>query len=291
MTTIGTTYPKVLRVASIRDKNNMAINPEAQIFRDLERAEGKPEEILTPAERYVERVVVKQMDDLRPRFKDFKYTKQVKEHQEELRHKILEEERISGRSLSDRSRRGKIAEALIFNCIEMNNWFGENCATVAASEYDDLCQGTDVVLEFDRGDKIVRLAVDVTIKQDPSDKKHEVLEGIENGELTRLQYFVSELDETQGQVSRIPKIILQLDVPTIQRLCRLISNHKKAELARDQVQYDFLREAQEQLEDQIDHAQDYFREKPYRESNIVINRIQEALDVICEIQKNKKELA
>lgn len=258
----------------------MAINPEIQIFRDLERQEGRPQEILTPAERYVEQTQVKQMDELRPQFSDFKLTPEVRRDQAALENKKQEWARLHGK---ERSRRGKIAEALIFHCIEMNDWFGKNCTTVAASEYDDYCRGTDIILEFDRGDKIVRLAVDVTILPNTREKENEVLEGIERGTLTQLKYFISEMDKTQGQISRLPKIILKMDVPKIQELSRLIASGNKEKLAQSKIKEDLVEEAEKQLMEQIGHAQKYFQKEPYRESDIVIGRIKEVLDVIQEI--------
>lgn len=264
----------------------MAISPEVHIFRHLEREEGKPQEILTPAERYVEQTQVKQMDELRPTFSDFKLTPEVRRDQTILENKKQEWARFYGK---ERSRRGKIAEALIFYCIEMNDWFGKNCTTVAASEYDDYCRGTDIILEFDRGDKIVRLAVDVTILQNTREKENEVLEGIERGILTQLKYFISEMDETQGKISRLPKIILKMDIPKIQELSRLIASGNKEKLAQSKIKEDLLEEAEKQLTEQIGHAQKYFQREPYRESDIVIKRIQEVLELFKEIQK--KELS
>lgn len=267
----------------------MAINPEIKIFANLERAEGPPQEILTPAERQVMQTIVREMKEARPRISEFSYSPLEKaKDQAALRAKIEEEERSSGKKLSDRSQRGILAEALVYHCVEMHNWFGENCATVATSEYDDHLNGADLVLEFDVEGKVVRLAVDVTLQDNTTEKENEVLLGVEDGELTKLKYFASEIEGKRGKFSKIPRIILKMDVPTVQELSRLIVDKKKEQLAKHKVQADFLAEAKRQLKDQIKHAEDYYLEVG-KDSTSVIRHLQEVLDVLESISTNKKE--
>ncbi len=272
----------------------MAINPEAKIFAQLEREEGPPQEILTPAEVYVERVIYSQMERDRPRFEDFRGP-DVLNDKIALKNKLAEEERLRGRTYVERSRRGRLAETLIYHCAEMHNWFSQECATVPASEFDDHLNGTDIVFEFDRGDKVVRLAVDVTIASNINDKKNEVLSKVESGALTELKYFISAVEDNpdtgkpkQGRMVRIPKVILHMDVPTVQRLCRLLADNKRAELARSNVQNDLIFEVRLQLEEQIAHAQKYCL-KMGKDPSPVVKRLQEVLAIIQEIEENKKE--
>lgn len=47
-------------------------------------------------------------------------------------------------------RRAQLLEALLTEQIELSDWFGDNVMTIIPSEYDDLFNGIDLAVEFEK---------------------------------------------------------------------------------------------------------------------------------------------
>ncbi len=154
--------------------------------------------------------------------------------------------------------RGKILETIIRRQAELSNWLGDNCHTVATTEYDDRANHVDFVVEWEKPDgQICRLAVDITTTEDPGivNKKEELIEEeIERGTLTTVKYFESEADQTKGKIEQLPRVVLAVDRQSIQKLCKDLVREKPKELAKSPEQLLLLKEIRLQMVDQIEYA-------------------------------------
>jgi hypothetical protein len=139
----------------------------------------------------------------------------------------------------------EILEAIIFEAIEQQNWFGENAFTIKTSRFDDIKNGIDTVVEFveeDSSASHLALAVDATFNQD-LDKKFDRIKGeIDRGELATIKYFISDNMHFRGELKNIPRAVVGAEVKTIKELARLWIERKNKELAEHPILFQVLEE-------------------------------------------------
>ena len=101
-----------------------------------------------------------------------------------------------------------IFEWIINDGIELDEYFGENAFTKKTSEYDDLVNKVDIIVEFhdqEEGRQASYLAVGVdgtfSSSQETQAKKFlEIKREIDRGELGRIKYFVSDYVGFRGEL-------------------------------------------------------------------------------------------
>lgn len=223
------------------------------------------EEDLTDAELEIERTLVRQVQEYKPKSpKTKKFKKETHE-------------------------RAIIAEAIIADRAEKDNWFGENCFIALASEYDDVYNHTDLILEFDEEGGVTRLAVDVTTAENYETlekKRINIRKDIESGKLTSLKYFISEIDDTQGKISGLPRIIINISKEDVKELSELIVNKENKKLSKHPIQDEILQDVKDQLESELEYAEIYFKRFPKNKS-FVLRKHRKALEIINKIIKEK----
>ena len=259
--------------------------------REFHKDKGYREEHLTPAERYLEARLVPSLEQYRPSFKDFSYSKaEIERDQRQLQEKK--------NRLEKSYRRPKILEAMMFE-MQQHDWFGEDAEIVLTSEFDDYLRGTDLVLEYERDGKVFRLAMDVSMcggtERDIVGKRENIREGIEEGRLTSLKYFQSEKDSTKkGTIYEIPKVIIGMTTEDMQELSKTLVQKLKQEkgssqeLSQSPAQIKLLREIKKQLEEEIQYAEYYFKKnyRPYGQR--IIGRHTAILEIIDSVLAEKE---
>jgi hypothetical protein len=140
---------------------------------------------------------------------------------------------------------------LIIHEADMNDWFGPDARMIRASRYDDIKNGVDEVIAFDRGDGVLytALAIDATTATSYTEKFRRIKKDIDSGFLAELKYFEDDTgtQHFHGQLKRVPRIVLEADVSTVQSLATLWLEKRKDELANHRVQLKLLVEVVEQL--------------------------------------------
>ena len=146
----------------------------------------------------------------------------------------------------------QIFEAIICDQGELANWFGESAVTVKSARYDDLKNGIDLIIEFECDnpeDSRLALAVDITF--DSFDKLHEKLDrikrGVEEGKLSYVKYFNSEITKTKGDIRGIPKTVIGADPKTLYKLMDLWVNEEEKKLEKHPIQFMILDQIMAQL--------------------------------------------
>jgi hypothetical protein len=150
-----------------------------------------------------------------------------------------------------------IFEAMIFDQGESSEWFGENAFLISTSEYDDVINGVDVVVEWDQDSGVSRMAagIDVTFNHDVQKKIHAIKKSILAGNLGVIKYFKSEVSKIRGEVSEVPRIILGADVDTVRELTNEWAVDNNKALSKHPVQFQFFDEAISQCRYFIDFAE------------------------------------
>lgn len=134
------------------------------------------------------------------------------------------------------TKRAEIAEALISEQIELSDWFGPEATTFVPSEFDDLRNGVDIAVEFEReeGFKHLALGVDITSSLEGLTKKIlRVKERIGKGELTSIKYFLSDRSHIRGELGKIPLFIIGLSPKVINELSELWLTAHASRLLKD----------------------------------------------------------
>ncbi len=246
------------------------------------------EEPLADTELEIERTLVRRTKEYKPNLDDFDDIYSLAEIDKDKERLAKQKEKEQ----KETHERALILEAILADQIEKSNWFGENCCTVLASNYDDRFSHTDLILEFNQKEKIVRLAVDITMAENPEileTKRTYIKEDIEKGQLTNLKYFASEIDPNiKGRILGIPRIIIGVDKGLIHKLSGMIVSKKTKKLAEDAIQLNLLKAIKSQLENEIKYAKLYFR-KNIKKRISVANRHQEVLKIINQVLEQKEK--
>ncbi len=201
------------------------------------------------------------------------------------------------------SKRAEIVEALISEQIELSDWFGPEAATFVPSEFDDLKNGIDIAVEFEReeGFKHLALGVDITSSIEGLTKKILIAkERIREGQLTRIKYFVSDRSHIRGELGKIPLFIIGLSPKVINELSELWLTAHAPRLQKDTTglseetiahQREMARIAQQKLArhrvrelvlDEISNQAQIFRDYALQNNqNVAAEKFQGVLNIIA----------
>lgn len=109
--------------------------------------------------------------------------------------------------------RASALEIIIADQAELNNWFGEQSLITRTTEFDDLANGVDSVVEFDLGEDVperLALAIDASTSASPdviAEKMKKRFEKVVSGDLAEVKYFRSQIDDAVGPIAAIPVVI------------------------------------------------------------------------------------
>lgn len=156
------------------------------------------------------------------------------------------QENVEAKRLAD------LFEALVLDLGELSDWFGENAFTIKTSLYDDYVNGVDMVIEFRGGEEesatYLGVAADVTFSSNATEKFEKIRGHIDNGELGKVKYFSSEHMETQGELTKLPEVVIGVSKKTVMELSELWITRNQKEMAKHYAQLMILKQMREQLE-------------------------------------------
>lgn len=174
---------------------------------------------------------------------------------------------------------GRIFEAIVFQQIEQSNWLGESTTTIQPSEYDDVVNKVDCIVEIEESPTStshLALAMDVTISGHFGDKFAHIKESIDLGELTKIKYFATEAGNFKGEKSMIPSVVIAIDRKTLLDLVQVWIHKDQKALAEHPAQVKILEEIRVQLEAFAQYAESVNKPKlveVYRHSLAIIENI------------------
>lgn len=152
-----------------------------------------------------------------------------------------------------------ILEGILCKEAELSDWLGPYAQTLKTSEYDDIKNGVDMVVEFNLPQQArshLALGVDATFGTRTIQKKFErIKREIEEGELARIKYFRSQNGGFMGQLSNIPRVVTGIDREHLLELAGTWNQNRKKELAVHPAQRLVLTQMNEQLRTFRDYAE------------------------------------
>lgn len=136
-------------------------------------------------------------------------------------------------------------------------WFGESVKSILPSIYDDLYNGTDLILEqhIGRGAyAFSALGIDVTFSADGASKKIDKTIGdyLSKGKLGKVKYFKSERAGFKGGIDGVPHFVIGMGRPA---LFEMLGQYVQKGPAKD-----INQEAQRMILEQIVSQAHYFEE-------------------------------
>jgi hypothetical protein len=166
-----------------------------------------------------------------------------------LEKQILEEEQPDER---EARKMADVLEAVVLELGELGNWFSDkdNVTTIKTSRYDDLKNGTDIILEFDEAEQGLRtlgLGIDVTYSENLTKKIQGLRRKVETGKLSTIRYFYSEKSEFRGEQLGVPGVITGVSNKHAMELASMWIEKKREKLSDHPAQIILLEEIEAQL--------------------------------------------
>lgn len=145
-----------------------------------------------------------------------------------------------------------IVEAILYEHIEQSNWFGEKASTIKTSQFDDIRNGVDLIIEFEEateGFLHMGLAVDVTFGETAlQDKIQKIKREIEEGKLAEIKYFESDRSPYKGLYRNLPRVVVGMDrIHMVDLMKMWVDDGRKKEFSTHPVQMMILHEIRSQL--------------------------------------------
>ncbi len=191
-------------------------------------------------------------------------------------------ERIKGKfNAPDRAKfASEIMEGIIYDQSELSDWLGPHAHTIKTSEFDDIVNGVDLVVEFDepsQSRKHLALGVDATFGSRTIEKKFERIKTeIDSGDLATIKYFRSQSGNFMGQLSQVPRVVTGIDQEHLLDLAGTWNQGLKKELAIHPAQRLVLAQIAQQLKTFSAYAERTGKPqfvRPYQEAYAIVRAV------------------
>ena len=150
----------------------------------------------------------------------------------------------------------EVFEAIVFEQVELSNWLGDHAETIRTSEFDDIVNGVDLVVEFteDSSTNHLALGVDVTFGTTSIGKKFDrIRKEIDADNLATVKYFESH--GFKGSLRQLPRVVIGVERDTVIALAGLWSRQEKKKLGNHFVKDIIMQEIERQLRTFLVYAQ------------------------------------
>lgn len=201
---------------------------------------------------------------------------------EVINHDLASVERIkSNFGPADRAKfASEIMEGIIYDQSERSNWLGPHAHTIKTSEFDDIINGVDLVVEFDEPEMSRRhlaLAVDATFGSRNLEKKFSRIKAeIDSGKLGSIKYFRSQNGNYRGELSQVPRVVTGIDQEHLLDLAGIWNQGLNKELAVHPAQRLVLAQIAQQLKTFAAYAERTGKPeliRPYKEAYATIRAV------------------
>jgi hypothetical protein len=169
-------------------------------------------------------------------------------------------------------------------------WFGINAETYPTTEFDDVINGVDVVIEHNVGGAFMHNGAAIDITYGGPKFVHKKLDKIakkimEKGQLSEVKYFKSEKANITGRLNNIPTVVVGASADTVMELVNLYAEKNDAELARHPFQFQVIDQILSQCEFFIEIAAS--GNLPEEKRDQVVNAYRKLREVVLNVQKLK----
>lgn len=153
-----------------------------------------------------------------------------------------------------------VMEAVLYEQIELNDWFGPDARTIKTSLYDDYVNHVDFIVEFKEAARALShlgIAIDVTFGTVAMQTKFDKIRSeIRSGKLTEVKYFESERSPHKGLYQKLPRVVIGAEREHIIELAAIwLDPKRKKEFIDHPIQNVLLQE----IVSQLDHFRKFAR--------------------------------
>jgi len=202
-------------------------------------------------------------------------------------------------------KRGEAFEVLIIDQGELHGWFGDQTSLTRTSEYDDIKNGVDMVLEFrsEDGAEHIALAIDASMHGGLIELLKKLQRNrdklIGERKVAEVKYYTSEPSEFKGKLDAVIPVVIGVDGSNADELMEDFTKviklrgmqHKTGEESGEfrmlirkmdmrPVQIAFLQEIKTQLE--------FYQLQNINED--VFRKVERLLDIINGVMESKKDI-
>jgi len=185
------------------------------------------------------------------------------------------------------SKKAKLLEAILAEQIELSDWFGSDALTIIPTEYDDLYNGVDLAIEFEKDTKptYAALGVDVTSSAGSIIKKLAIIKAyILRGDLGRIKYFKSERDNLPPrQIQGIPQLVIGTNKDLIKELSELWLAVNRERIQKKQAYTGLSMEAIQSQKEKMHRAKEDLA--THRVQVLLLKEIQVQLEVFAKFSR------
>ncbi|MCH7604400.1 hypothetical protein IID24_00145 [Patescibacteria group bacterium] len=228
-------------------------NPESEPSFELERSIQNEAVEVVLANEVGHRL---DMDD----FEDVFPPKEIQEDKREVeRLKAKFQEELEGLPDEEQERvkqgkkRGEALEIIIGDQAELSDWFGEQAMVTRTTEFDDIRNGVDAVIEFnlEGGAERLALAIDTSTRVVGETMKKKMRRNIEivTGQRSPLvvKYFRSQVSDFEGTLRGIIPVVIGIERKNADRLSELYAQTTRLEKTKGQAARQLLKEKKEEM--------------------------------------------
>lgn len=179
----------------------------------------------------------------------------------------------------------EILEGIIYDQSELSDWLGPHAHTIKTSEFDDIVNGVDLVVEFDepaQSRKHLALGVDATFGTTTIEKKFlRIKEEIDSGNLASIKYFRSQTGNFMGRLSKVPRVVTGVDQEHLLELAGVWTQGLNKELGVHPAQRLILAQIAQQLKTFSAYAE-------RTGQTALVRSYQEAYDIVRAVSLSKQ---
>lgn len=151
-------------------------------------------------------------------------------------------------------------EYITYRQIKDHALLGADDDVIKTSEFDDIVNGTDLVVEFGETEAgtidRLGLAIDVTFGTETLSKKFDrIKEQIGKGSLGEIKYFQSEKYGIRGQLTKVPRVVVGIEKRRIEEAAAILRNGADDAFVNHPMQRAFLHETSVQLRTYAQYAE------------------------------------
>lgn len=278
------------------------MNPENAAIRNLDRR-TRPDEIKEVAEMLLRNAgkVRERLDEISfdpSKFEDLYTTEGIKRDQQYVLdmnrrfNQSANNELIEGLTERDVKELAERVEYEVIRGINVGQWF-DGVGAYKTSEFDDIANGVDVVLEIQSGNNYgqLGLGVDITFSHNVEKKFRRIKDEIDNydgdeNRLARVKYFDSQNTGTRGELNNLVRAVVAVDLPMLKDM----ASKKDAESLHTHIsRHVTLLEIQHQLDTFLKYASknNPAATKPIQRASNFINDLVERLDSEVRLQQSE----
>ncbi|HEY4474512.1 MAG TPA: hypothetical protein VJC06_01145 [Candidatus Paceibacterota bacterium] len=187
------------------------------------------------------------------------------------------------------SKKAKLLEAILAEQIELSDWFGSDALTIIPAEYDDLYNGVDLAVEFEKDTKptYTALGIDITSSAGSITKKLAIIKAyILRGDLGRIKYFKSERDNLPPrQIQGIPQLVIGTNKDLIKQLSELWLAVNRERIYKEQSYTGLSVEAVQSQKEKMRRAKEELA--THRVQVLLLKEIQIQLETFAKFSRKK----